>query len=310
MDTALQAHQSLRKDFTSVGDSSGPLNPFSLPLQRFPQGHICALLAQVPAGHEDTRGEAPRVVQETGWQRADLAGGLALSLSRGPGGGSSSPPPKLQRAKARGCLQGSREAEAPPCPSVLPVPQPWPLPICLALPGMATSGRHQGKHSQADPHLPAAQNKASVPRPNHMNTSHTEICTTWPPDPCTWKVTHRLHQQHVRQKHSAGSLLTHTCAPHTCACTHTHTHMALPLSLCSTWALQVCPHLPSKQESPLVSPSFHQEGAGERIKKPGNNSAHSLLGCAPLLRPVVIDTGRFCPQQDTATPRDLSGHHT
>lgn len=229
VDTALQAHQSLRKDFTSAGDSSGPLNPFSLPLQRFPQGHVCALLAQVPAGQEDTWGGAPRVVQETGRQRADLAGGLALSLSRGPGGESSSPPPKLQRAKARGCLQGSREAEAPPCPSVLPVPQPWPLPICLALPGMATSGRHQGKHSQADPHLPAAQNKASVPRPNHTNTSHTEVCTTWPPGPRTWKVTHRLHQQRVRQKHSAGSLLIHTCAPHTCACTHSHTWPSLPL---------------------------------------------------------------------------------
>lgn len=307
MDTALQAHQSLRKDFTSAGDSSGPLNPFSLPLQRLPL-QVYALLAQVPAGHEDTRGGAPRVVQEPGRQRVGLAGGLALSLSPGPGGESSSPPPKLQRAKARGCLQVSREAEAPPCPPVLPFPQPWPLPICLALPGIATSGRHQGKNSQADPRLPASQHKASVSRPNHTDTSHTEVCATWPPDPRTWKVTHRLHQQRVRQKHSAGSLLIHTCAPHTCACTHTHT--ALPLPLCSTWALQVCPHLLSKQESPLVSPSSHQEGAGERIERPGNNSAHSLLGCAPLLKPVVINTGRFCPQQDTATPGDLSGHHT
>lgn len=45
VDTALQAHQSLRKDFTSAGDSSGPLHPLSLPLQRLPQGHVCALLS-------------------------------------------------------------------------------------------------------------------------------------------------------------------------------------------------------------------------------------------------------------------------
>ena len=133
VDTALQAHQSLRKDFTSAGDSSGPLNPFSLPLQRFPQGHVCTLLAQVPAGHEDTRGEAPRVVQETRRQRADLAGGLALSLSWGPGGESSSPPPKLQRAKARDCLQAAGKRKPLPAlrsclsPSPGPCPSAWPF---------------------------------------------------------------------------------------------------------------------------------------------------------------------------------------
>ena len=77
------------------------------------------------------------------------------------------PPPRVQRAKARGCSQGSRGEEAPPCPSVSPSPQPWPLPICLALPGMATSGRYQGKDYQVGTHLPALHSKASIPRPNH-----------------------------------------------------------------------------------------------------------------------------------------------
>ena len=65
-----------------------------------------------------------------------------------------------------------------------------------------------------------------------------------------------------------------------------------------------------------MSPSSHQEGAGESIERPDNSSAHLLLGSAPLceagplLRPEVLNSGRFCPHQDTAMSRDLSGHHT
>lgn len=170
VDMALKAHQSLRKHFTEAlaGESPGPSQALlSAPPEVPPGKHLCC------AGH-DTLGGAPRVVPERCPAEVSLAAGLTLSLSPRPGG-ESSLPPRLLRAEARGCIWGSRKAEARPCPLVLLLPQPWPLPIHLALPGRGTSTKYQAKHHQVDPRLPASENKAPVPRPDQRR--HTSCAS-------------------------------------------------------------------------------------------------------------------------------------
>lgn len=158
-------------------------------------------------------------------------------------------PPRSREQKLILCL-GQQESRSATPPFRLASLSAGPLLIHLALPIRGASGKHQAKCHQVRPSSSCTEEQSPCPQagaeqrcPVHI--PHTQGCTSQPQTP-------------TPQRHIQGALPvcqaevscsqpphTHLESTHMHTCTHAYTSY-------STWALQVCPCLPSRLEVKVV----------------------------------------------------------